>query len=71
MRTFGIYLLIFGVGSVILSFLDLNFKIMVWIDLWGPTIGWLIRLAFIGIGGALYFGAPEPEGTLQESGQEE
>jgi hypothetical protein len=49
----GRALLIFGVGSIVLSFLNMNFVILAWIDLWGDAVGWAIRLGMIGAGGVL------------------
>lgn len=56
MRQLGAYLMVFGIGSMILSLLELNFRILMWIDIWGDTVGWLIRFAFAGVGVLLFFG---------------
>jgi hypothetical protein len=35
--------------------------LMAWVDLWGPTIGWLIRIAFVLVGiGLLIASARQP-----------
>lgn len=44
----------FGVGSIILYFLNMQFIILTWIDLWGPTVGWAIRGALAAVGGVLW-----------------
>ena len=44
----------FGVGSIILHFVGMQFIILAWIDLWGPTIGWVIRGALTVVGAALW-----------------
>jgi hypothetical protein len=54
MKKFGGTLFFFGVGSVVLHFLNMQFIILAWIDLWGPTIGWVIRGALIVVGGILW-----------------
>ena len=32
------YMAIFGLGSIVLSVFDMEFKILSWIDNWGPTV---------------------------------
>ncbi len=54
MRQLGIYLMIFGIGSIILSFLDLNFRLLLWIDAWGLTTGWIIRIGLTAVGLVLF-----------------
>ena len=59
-RKAGPVLLVAGGASIVLALAGLNLKILLWVDAWGPTVGWLIRmgvvglgLAFLGIGRAL------------------
>ncbi|MBK8186150.1 MAG: hypothetical protein IPK77_02230 [Cellvibrio sp.] len=54
MKNIGGYLFFFGVGSVILYFLNMEFVILSWIDNWGYTVGWVIRAAMILLGAALW-----------------
>lgn len=54
MKSLGGTLFFFGVGSVLLSFLNVEFFVLMWIDMWGPTVGWIIRAALIGLGGILW-----------------
>ena len=44
----------FGVGSILLHFLNMQFIILAWIDLWGPTVGWIIRGGLAIVGGLLW-----------------
>lgn len=44
----------FGVGSAILYFLNFEFIILAWIDMWGPVVGWIIRAALAIVGGILW-----------------
>jgi hypothetical protein len=68
MKSLGFYMLIFGAGSAILSFMGMNFRLLMWIDLWGPTIGWLIRGGLIGLGLLLMIlGPSEAEEEVQET----
>ncbi|QTD52331.1 hypothetical protein [Sulfidibacter corallicola] len=55
MREIGKTLMFFGVGSVILYFLQMEFIILAWIDAWGEGIGWLIRSGLIVLGAVLFF----------------
>ncbi len=52
MKSWGFFLIIMAVLSVILPRMGLQFIILVWIDNWGTTIGWVIRavLLITGIG---------------------
>jgi hypothetical protein len=53
MKTAGIWLLIFGVGSIALNFLGMEFKILMWIDNWGVEVGWGIRVGLAVVGAVL------------------
>jgi len=57
MKKWGGYLFYFGVGSIVLSFLNMQFIILAWIDLWGPTVGWAIRIAMVVVGGVMWLAA--------------
>lgn len=62
MRTIGIYLIIAGAGSILLNMIGFEFKLLMWIDNWGPTVGWAIRGGAIVVGAILFFlGKPEME----------
>lgn len=62
MRKIGVYLLIFGLGSIVLNFLGMNFKLLFWIDSWGTTTGWIIRIGVALLGLAIMlFSKPETE----------
>jgi hypothetical protein len=60
MKKLGLYLFIFGVGSIILNFLHREFVILSWIDNWGPTIGWGIRIGMAVAGVVLWFVSRSP-----------
>jgi hypothetical protein len=55
MKSIGGLLFLLGIGSILLGFTGLEFKLLMWVDNWGETIGWLIRAAFIVIGAAMWF----------------
>ena len=61
MKKWGGTLFFFGVGSIVLSFLNMQFIILAWIDLWGPTVGWSIRIAMAVIGGVMWLVGKHPD----------
>ncbi len=54
MKKWGGYLFFFGVGSIVLSFMDMEFILLTWIDNWGEGIGWSIRIGLALVGGAMW-----------------
>ncbi len=50
MRGLGILLIVFGIGSAILPFIDMQFRLMEWIDTWGEGPAWGIRAGAIVVG---------------------
>lgn len=68
MKSIGGWMFIFGAGSVLLGFVGYEFTLLMWIDNWGPTVGWIIRGALIVVGGALWLmGDNEDSVNMQES----
>lgn len=53
MRNIGLYIAIFGIASIVLSFMDMNLKILMWVDNWGETTGWIIRIGLVLVGGII------------------
>ncbi len=53
MRNIGLYIAIFGIASIVLSFMDMNLKILKWVDNWGETTGWIIRIGLVVVGGII------------------
>ena len=54
MKKLGGYMFFFGVGSIVLDMINMQFVILAWIDMWGPTVGWVIRIGLAAIGGVLW-----------------
>ncbi len=54
MKSLGIWLAIFGVGSLLLNMMGLEFKILMWIDNWGRVTGMAIRGGLTALGIALF-----------------
>ena len=52
MRSLGSLFLMFGVISALLKLLMPGVVLLplMWVDNWGPEIGWSIRIAFIAVG---------------------
>jgi hypothetical protein len=51
----GLIIAAMGIMSIILSIFNYNIRLLAWIDIWGNSIGWLIRFLLILGGGILYF----------------
>lgn len=50
----GVLMTVFGVTVTILSLFGYNITLFLWLNNWGTTMGWLIRIGFI-IGGIILF----------------
>ena len=61
MRKLGGYLFFFGVGSIVLYFLNMEFIVLTWIDTWGESVGWAIRIGMAIVGGVLWLIARQQE----------
>lgn len=66
MKTVGGYLFFFGAGSIALDFVGMEFILMSWIDNWGSSVGWSIRIGMAVVGGAMWLLAPAAS-TASES----
>lgn len=62
MRGLGGALFFFGVGSMLLYFANMEFILLMWVDMWGETIGWIIRIAMAVVGGLLWLLGEDEEG---------
>lgn len=54
MKNIGSTLLLLGVGTIVLNLIGYEFRILMWIDNWGESVGWAIRAALIVAGGVLF-----------------
>lgn len=50
----GGFIAVAGIASIILNFINYNLKMLMWIDHWGETMGWVIRGGLVVGGGILY-----------------
>ena len=51
----GLLLAAMGIMSIVLSIFNYNIRLLAWIDIWGNTMGWIIRILLIVGGGAVFF----------------
>lgn len=51
----GLLLAAMGIMSIVLSIFNYEIRLLAWINIWGSTIGWFIRILLILGGGALFF----------------
>ena len=67
MKQIGGLMFFFGVGSVVLSFLQREFMLLAWISMWGEQMAWVIRVALIVVGGGLWLmGKKAEDGAPQQ-----
>ncbi|HQA53098.1 MAG TPA: hypothetical protein PK419_09605 [Spirochaetota bacterium] len=50
----GGFLFLLGIASIVMYFIGFVPKILIWIDMWGETIGWAIRIGITVLGGVLF-----------------
>ena len=54
MGNFGMYLMLFGAGSAVLSIFNYELMLLSWIDVWGEAPAWFIRAGLIAVGGIMF-----------------
>jgi hypothetical protein len=55
MQGFGGFLVLMGAGSFVLHFMNMEFRLLGWVDNWGPAVGNGIRIAMIVVGGIVWY----------------
>lgn len=50
----GLVIAAMGIMSIVLSIFNYNIRLLSWIDNWGETAGWIIRILLIVGGGGLF-----------------
>ncbi len=50
----GGFIALAGIISIALYFIGYNLRILMWINTWGQTVAWIIRIGLVVLGGALY-----------------
>ncbi|MFT5599862.1 MAG: hypothetical protein ACI9N1_000088 [Flavobacteriales bacterium] len=51
----GLIVAAMGIMSIVLSIFNYEIRLLAWIGQWGETMGWVIRILLIVVGGALFF----------------
>jgi len=55
MKKIGGYIAVIGLFAIVMNFFNMVPKILSWIYTWGEGTAWIIKIALVVIGGALYF----------------
>lgn len=63
MKKIGGWMFVFGVGSAILHLFGLEFRLLMWIEAWGPGMAWLIRGLLAVGGGLIWLTSRDPEAS--------
>jgi hypothetical protein len=54
MSRFGVYIVLYAITSMVLWFVNINWMFLAWVDLWGPVVGWLLRISILVAGIGVY-----------------
>lgn len=72
MKRLGAYIALFGLAAIILPYFDRQLSVLSWIDNWGTTVSWAIKLGLIIVGSFLFFKVKsKPEESELELPKEE
>jgi hypothetical protein len=55
MQGIGGFLVVLGAGSFVLHYMEMEFRLLGWVDNWGTGVGNGIRVAMIVVGAILWF----------------
>ena len=55
MQGFGGLLVLLGAGSFVLHYMDMEFKLLGWVDNWGAGVGTGIRVAMVVVGAIVWY----------------
>jgi hypothetical protein len=50
MRQLGLLLLVLGIGSCVVQLMDMEMRLLAWINQWGEPVAWAIRGGCIALG---------------------
>ena len=65
MKRVGLYIALFGIAAIILPYFNRQLSILSWIDNWGETAAWAIKIGLIAVGVALFFMLKNKEVELE------
>lgn len=66
MKSIGGLMVLLGAGSFVLGFIGMEFTLLMWIDNWGPSVGWALRGVLIVVGALLLLFGPDEEAPQAE-----
>jgi hypothetical protein len=66
MKNIGGLMILLGAGSIVLGYVGYEFSVLMWVDNWGSTVGWLIRGALILVGAILWLQRSKMEDARME-----
>jgi len=55
MKFLGLLIFLAGLVSLFLQFTGANLVVLNWLNQWGETAGWVIRVAVTVVGGIIYY----------------
>ena len=64
MRQFALLLVFIGIASCVVRLMDMEMRLLMWIDTWGEAVAWGIRGGFIAVG-ALLLLASKPKAAAK------
>ena len=62
---------IFGILATALPYFNLQLRLLSWIDMWGETVSWAIKIGLIVIGAILFFMGNKAEATIDNATETE
>tara|TARA_R110002049_G_scaffold308777_2_gene514037 strand:- start:1068 stop:1286 length:219 start_codon:yes stop_codon:yes gene_type:complete len=55
MKKIGGYFAVIGIALIVLPYFGLTIRFLDWIDNWGDTVSWAIKIGLILVGAVLFF----------------
>jgi len=56
----------FGAGSIVLYFINMEFILLAWVDMWGPLAAWIIRGILLVAGAVLWLVGKSQESQVTQ-----
>lgn len=66
MKNIGGLMVLLGLGSIVINLIGYEFRLVSWMDNWGTTVGYALKIGLAVIGAILWF-----IGNKQESSEAE
>ena len=67
MQRIGMYMVMAAVFSVIWHMMGRELRILMWINNWGETVAWVIRIGFGVVGAGLWLGGRQKDESVPPS----